>query len=257
MFPILLNLGPISVRTYGVLVAAAFLVSLRVATWLGRLQRISEPFILDLAAVLIVSGLFGARALYVLLNVSYFSKNLLEIVKVWEGGLVFYGGFLAAAAAGVLFTKRRRMDVARMADVVAPALAFGQAVGRWGCFFAGCCYGKPTSFFCAVQFKNPAALAPLGIGLHPTQIYESLGDLAIGLFLSWRLIRKPAPAGTVFWLYALLYGILRFFVEMVRGDDRGSLFGGLFPSQWIALIAVILSGSILITQVASQHDAHA
>jgi len=257
MHPILLQLGPITLRTYGALVVLAFLAALRVARTGAPLRGIQENFLLDLIAILIVTGLLGARLFYVLLNASYFLEHPFEIVKIWEGGLVFYGGFFTATVAGIWFAHRRRIRVGKVADCLAPALALGQAIGRLGCFFAGCCYGKPTSVPWAVTFKDPASLAPLGIDLHPTQIYESIGDLVIATVLWILLVRRPDSKGDIFWLYVLLYGILRFAIEFLRGDDRGPTVGGLFPSQIIALVAILVAGSVIIAKQTTKHDAHA
>jgi len=257
MHPILFSIGPLTLRTYGALIALAFLAALRMAKWAGKDKGIPEKFLMDLSILLVFAGLLGARVFYVALNAPYYMTHPLDSLKVWEGGLVFYGGFITAAAAGAWFARRHKVSVAVLADCLAPALAMGQAIGRWGCFFAGCCYGKPTTLPWAVRFKDPASLAPLDIDLHPVQIYEALGNLAIAFFLWWRLRKNPdAPRGQVFWLYVLLYGILRFGMELLRGDDRGPLWADLFPSQLIALGAILVSASILITQIASTEDLH-
>ncbi len=257
MFPILFHIGPLTIRTYGAMVALAFLASLQAARAIARAHRIGEAFLLDLVAILIVSGLLGARLLYILVNLSYFREHPWESFKVWEGGLVFYGGFLLAALVGVVFTRYRGYAVDEIADYLAPALALGQGIGRWGCFFAGCCYGKPTPLPWGVTFKDPASLAPLGVQLHPVQIYESVGDLLIAALLWSLLARQKDTHGDIFWLYVLLYGALRFAMETLRGDDRGTLHGGLAPSQIIALVAILISGSILLVQKTTNHDAHA
>ncbi len=257
MFPILFHLGPLTIRTYGAMVAVAFLASLQMARIAARARRIGETFLLDLVALLILSGLLGARLLYILVNISYFREHPWESVKVWEGGLVFYGGFLLAALVGVIFTRYRGYAVAEVADILAPALALGQGIGRWGCFFAGCCYGKPTPLPWGVRFTDPASLAPLGVQLHPVQLYESTGNFLIAALL-WSLLRRQKEShGRIFWLYVLLYGLLRFAVESLRGDDRGPVHGGLAPSQIIALLAVLVSGSIFLVQTAAKNDAHA
>ncbi len=256
MHPILLQLGPITLRTYGALVVVAFLSALHLVRAGGRLRAIQEAFLLDLVALLIITGLIGARLFYVLLNLPAYVAHPLDIFKIWEGGLVFYGGFLLAAIAGIAFCSRRKIRVGKVADCLAPALALGQAIGRLGCFFAGCCYGKPTALPCAARFKDPASLAPLGIDLHPTQIYESLGDLLIATILWIQLARRPDSRGGIFWLYLLLYGALRFSIEFLRGDDRGPTVGGLYPSQLIALAAIVVAGSVIIAQTAETHDAH-
>ena len=175
MFPILLHIGPLTIRTYGALVATAFLASLQAARVAAHARRIGEAFLLDLVAILVMTGLLGARILYVLLNLSYFRQHPWESIKVWEGGLVFYGGFILAAVVGMIFTRYRGYPLEDVADCLAPGLALGQGIGRWGCFFAGCCYGKPTSLPWGVTFNDAASLAPLGIKLHPVQIYESIG----------------------------------------------------------------------------------
>src|SRR5207302_3215623 len=200
MFPILFHLGPFTIRTYGAMVAIAFLAALQAARKAARTRRIGEPFLLDLIAILIVTGLLGARLFYILVNLSYFREHPAESFKVWEGGLVFYGGFLLAALVGVIFTRYRSYAVGDVADCLAPALALGQGIGRWGCFFAGCCYGKPTPLPWCVRFTDPASLAPLGVQLHPVQIYESIGDLLIAGLLWSLLMRRKDTQGAIFWL---------------------------------------------------------
>jgi phosphatidylglycerol---prolipoprotein diacylglyceryl transferase len=257
MHPILLEIGPLTLRTYGALVALAFLAALRMSKWAVKLRGIPEKYLMDLSIILVFTGLLGARLFYVLLNGSYYWSHPLDILKVWEGGLVFYGGFLTAAVSGLLYCRRHQLSVGLMADCLAPALAMGQAIGRWGCFFAGCCYGRPTLAPWGIRFKDPASLAPLDISLHPVQVYEAVGNLVIAFFLWSRLIKKPdAPHGQVFWLYVLLYGLLRFGVEMLRGDDRGPMWAGFYPSQVIALAAILVSGSLLIAQAASPEEKH-
>lgn len=253
MYPILLQLGPLSVRTYGVLIALACLAALQLAKWTGRQVGIPEKFLMDLAVILVFGGLLGARAFYVLLNWSYYAQQPWDILKIWQGGLVFYGGFLAAAVAGGFYVRSHKVSVGAVADCLAPPLALGQAVGRWGCFFAGCCYGKTTSLPWGVRFTDPSSLAPLGVDLHPTQIYEAIGNLFIAFILWLRLMKtradkKIAAKGQVFWLYVVLYGISRFGMEFLRNDDRGPTIGGLYPSQIIALIAALLAFSVLMAQ---------
>lgn len=258
MYPILFQLGPLSIRTYGALVAVAFIVSLRLAGWGARLRGLPEVFMIDISAVAILSGLFGARLFYVLQNWAHFRVNPAEIFKIWEGGLVFYGGFLVAAAVTAAYVHRQKLPLGVIADCAAPALAIGQAIGRWGCFFAGCCYGRPTAVPWAARFKDPICLAPMGIELHPVQLYESFGSLLIGLFLWIRLSRRKDADGQVFWFYVFFYGALRFVMEFFRGDDRGPTFGGLSQGQIIGILAVVIAGSILIAQKTAPrtNDAH-
>jgi phosphatidylglycerol:prolipoprotein diacylglycerol transferase len=253
--PVFLSIGHFSIRTYGVMVALAFYAALRLAQSAGKILGIEENFIMDLVALLAFSGIAGARLFYVLLNFPHYVQHPFEAFDIRQGGLVFYGGFIVAAIAGVLFTRRKKMSVARVADCLAPALAVGQALGRWGCFFAGCCYGKPTDLPWSVRFKDPLSLAPLGVDLHPVQIYESLTDLLIGLFLWLYLTKERHDDGQIFWFYILMYGAGRFAMELVRGDDRGPTLGGLYPSQIIALAAMIVASSVLVAQASIKEDA--
>jgi phosphatidylglycerol:prolipoprotein diacylglycerol transferase len=247
----------LTLRTYGALIALAFLAALRIAKRGAALRGLPEKFLMDLSMVLVLSGLVGARLFYVVLNPEYYLARPWEIFKIWEGGLVFYGGFLAAAAAGFFYSRHHQMPVATVADCLTPGLALGQAIGRWGCFFAGCCYGKPSTMPWAVRFKDPNSLAPLNITLHPVQIYEALGSLVIAFTLWAHLTKRPdAPKGQTFWLYVFSYGLLRFFMEMFRGDDRGPLWAGLYPSQAVAVMAMLVAASILIAQIASTGHLH-
>jgi len=259
MFPIFLSLGPIQIRTYGVLVALGFLAAVFTGRWLGRQRGIPDAFMLDLGAVCIAAGLIGARFLYVLLNWPYFQEHPLHVFKIWEGGLVFYGGFILAALAAAWWTRRAKLPIGDVADVSAPAVALGQAIGRLGCLMAGCCYGKPTACAWAVTFQHSDALAPLGIALHPTQAYEAFGNLILGAgLIVWMLKWKPIR-GTVFWAYLLGYGVLRYSVETFRGDDRGVVLAGLQPSQWIAVAAILIAATMLVIRYATsdRHHGHA
>src|ERR1700733_12237235 len=125
MHPILFSIGPLTLRTYGALIALAFLAALRMSKWAAHLREIPEKFILDLSIVLVFSGLLGARLFYVMLNWPYYIAHPLESIKVWEGGLVFYGGFLVASIAGVVYAKLHKISVGLLADCLAPALAMG------------------------------------------------------------------------------------------------------------------------------------
>jgi phosphatidylglycerol:prolipoprotein diacylglycerol transferase len=253
MHPVLFHFGFLTVRTYGVLIALAFLTGIEVVKRAARRRGIPDVFVMDLAVVVVLAGLVGARLFYVCLSWRYYSQHFLEIFKIWEGGLVFYGGFIAATAAGIIYVRRNKFPLGVTADCFAPGIALGQAIGRLGCFFAGCCYGKPTSLPWAVRFSNPASLSPLGVDLHPTQLYESAGDFAVALILWVLFNRRRDSNGQFFWLYVLLYGVLRFLVETLRGDERGGTLGGLYPSQCIALAAVLISLAVLVARSSHSH----
>ncbi len=242
MHPILFKIGPLTLHTYGFFVALGFLLAL---TWTHResLRRGLDPEIFhDLFFYVVISALIGARIFYVALNFSYFRQEPLAALRLWEGGLVFYGGFLVAVPVFIWRIKRWPTPALEILDVAAPALVLAQAVGRLGCLSAGCCYGKACNVAWAVTFTSPISHAPLHQPLHPTQIYHSIADLAIFMVL-FILSRRPHRRGTLVVFYMLLYGILRFTVEIWRGDPRGFLYG-FSTSQWISMGLVI--GGVLL-----------
>ncbi len=242
MYPVLFKIGPLTLHTYGFFVALGFLLAL---TWTHResLRQGLDPEIFhDLFFHVVISALLGARIFYVALNFSYFRQDPLAALRLWEGGLVFYGGFIAAVPVFIWRIRRWQRPALEILDVAAPALVLAQAVGRLGCLSSGCCYGKECSSGFAITFTSAISHAPLHQALHPVQIYHSLADLTIFVvlcFLSQRSLRR----GTLVVSYMVLYGIMRFTVEFWRGDPRGFLYG-FSTSQWISL-ALVICGLLL------------
>lgn len=246
MHPVLLKFGPITLYTYGLFVALGFVSALFCADRLGKRSGIDREIISNLFFVIFIFAILGARLLYVLLNFSHYVQDPLDAFKIWNGGLVFFGGFIAALAAAIIYVRLKGIKVWETADVIAPALALGHAVGRIGCFFAGCCHGKVCDLPWAIRFEDPNSLAPLHIPLHPTQLYSVFSNLSIFLFLLWLSGKKSFP-GKIFWVYIFLYGILRSFIEIFRGDDRGDFFiDFLSVSQGIGLTMAMISIVMLI-----------
>ncbi|MFQ5481789.1 MAG: prolipoprotein diacylglyceryl transferase [Nitrospinaceae bacterium] len=246
MYPILIEFGFFKVFTYGLLVATGFLVGILLAARQGEKEGIDPKAILDLCFYILVAAIIGARLMYVVVEHRYFAQRPLEILMFWKGGLVFYGGFLAAAGTGFYYIRKLGLPAWQVADILAPSLAIGQGVGRWGCFFAGCCYGAPTDLPWGVTFTDPKSLAPLDVALHPTQIYLSLnGFLIFGILVLLR--RRKAFHGQLFWAYGALYAIGRFLIEFLRADDRGFVFGDwLSTSQFIGIFVLIISVGMLV-----------
>jgi len=179
-------------------------------------------------------------------NPSDYLNNPLEIFKIWRGGLVFYGGFFLSLIVCIFYLRRHRLPLAKTCDLFAPSLAAGEFLGRIGCFFAGCCYGKETGLPWSVTFTNPQSLAPIGIPLHPTQLYTSLFALLTFLILLY-LRRHRHFEGEVAWSYILLYSISRIIVEYFRGDPRGFIFDETISvTQGIALFLGSFSAVMLI-----------
>ncbi|MCG2677983.1 prolipoprotein diacylglyceryl transferase, partial [bacterium] len=208
-------------------------VGIWLATRQAKREKVPANTILDLSLVALIGGIIGARILFVLLNLGYYSKHLFEIIIFWQGGLVYYGGIILSVFCGILFLKVRRLNIWKVVDICAPSLAIGQAIGRIGCFLNGCCFGKPISW----GLKFPGHSLPG----HPTQLYSSLNALII-FFILIMVRRKKKFNGELFWLYLLLYAVTRFGIEFLRGDDRGPIFFNLFSiSQLIGIGIFILA----------------
>lgn len=247
MHPVLLEFGFFKIFSYGLLVAIAFLAAILLASSRGEKEGFDPQKILDLCFYVMVSALVGARLLYIIVEYKYFVTAPLEVFKFWKGGLVFYGGLILGVIVSIWYLKRHQMPVWKAADLLAPSIVIGQGIGRWGCFFAGCCYGVKTDVLWAISFTDSNSLAPLGIPLHPTQIYLSLNALCIFLFLIWLSKRKTFD-GQVIWSYGILYSIGRFAIEYLRGDDRGFAVDRILStSQFVGIFIFALSLFMLLT----------
>jgi phosphatidylglycerol:prolipoprotein diacylglycerol transferase len=249
MYPILFEIGGFPVYTYGVLLAAAYLLGLQFALMRARARGLDATRVMDLGIWIIISALIGAKLLLLVVEFDTFRQNPRELVTLLRSGGVFYGGLIAAVAVAMWYMRRHRLAVWSVSDAFAPGIALGHVIGRMGCFFAGCCFGKATDVPWSVTFSNEYAArnvgTPLNVPIHPTQLYEAGAELMIlGLLLV--LERKWRPfAGRTFWSYMLLYGITRFFIEFYRGDLRG-MVGDLSTSQFVSVILVPVSIVMLI-----------
>lgn len=245
MHPILYKIGNISLYTYGLFVALGFLTALGIARLEARRVGENPAHILDLGFYMLIAAIVGARLFFLAVNPEVISESPWAVFQIWRGGLVFYGGFIAALITAIVYLRKIKVPFFRVADIFAPGLAAGHAVGRIGCFFAGCCYGKSCDLPWAVVFKDPLSLAPLGEHLHPTQLYSVIGNLLIFTFL-WIFRKRTRYTGQLFWLYVLLYGLVRAFLEIFRGDPRGLLFDGISVSQGIGLVLAASAAVILL-----------
>ncbi len=242
MYPILLKLGPFVIHTYGLLVALGFLAAIILAGNRAQDFKVERDLVYDLSFWVLLSALIGARVLEIVANLSYYRMDPWRMVKIWEGGLSYFGGLTGGVLGGIFYVKRKKLSVWHMGDLMAPFISLGQAIGRIGCFFAGCCYGKVCTASWAVHFENPQALAPTGIALHPTQIYEALADFIIFLILL-NVGKKQEFKGQVFLLYFILYAAIRFVIEFYRGDNP-IVWSGFTLYQLIS-IAILVSAQTL------------
>lgn len=197
--------------------------------------------IMDLCFYIVVAAIVGSRLLYVMTYPEYFAKNPIEIFKIWNGGLVFYGGFIGAVITVIVYLKACHLPLGKTVDIGAVSLPLGHFLGRIGCFFAGCCYGKACELSWAITFHNPDSLAPLYVPLHPTQLYESASNLIIfSIICLFRPYKKFD--GQLFLAYIIFYGINRSIIEVFRGDFRGPTILSVFSiSQLIGILAAIIS----------------
>ncbi len=246
MHPILLQFGKISIYTYGFSLAIAFLSGLIIAKKEAARRGEDPNKITDLAFYMLIAAIIGSRVFYILTNIDAYIADPLEIVRIWNGGLVFYGGFIGALLVGIIYVKKHKMRSLMTMDIFAPALAFGQFIGRIGCFFAGCCYGKTCKLPFAITFTNPNSLAPINTPLHPTQLYSAASNLTI--FVVLMLLRgKIKIEGQLFWTYTILYACMRIIIEFFRGDFRGEIVLGMFSlSQTIGGVMIVISIIILL-----------
>ncbi len=258
MYPILIRLGPLKIHTYGFLVAIGFLVGLALAIRQAKKEGISSNKIVDLGFYIILAAIVGSRIFFVLINADHYMQNPLDIFKIWEGGLVFYGGVLFAVPTVIWYVRKHNMGIWNTADIFAPSIAIGHFFGRLGCFAAGCCYGTTAETLpWGVIFTDPDCLAPTNILLHPTQLYEAGGELLIFFILI--LFRKyKSFQGQLFMAYLLLYSVLRFVVEFFRGDiSRGFIMNNLSVSQGISIVmflAAIVGLMVLARKYSARND---
>ncbi len=243
------EVGPLTLHTYGVLLALAFLAGLWAAGWQAKKAGMNAGAIADMAVYVLIAGLVGAKVLLLVVEWSHYSRNPRELFSLVQSGGVFYGGLILAFPVAAWYARRHNLSGWTTADVLAPAVVLGQAVGRLGCFAAGCCHGRPADVPWAVTFRDEYAArvvgTPLDVPLHPTQLYESLACLAIFGILIAVAARKRFH-GQVALSYVVLYAVARFVIEFYRGDPaRGTVFGGvLSTSQFIAILMVLAAALV-------------
>lgn len=244
MHPTLISFGPITIYSYGLLLAIGSAVAIwRAAVKSGRVG-LSPANIVDAGVIIVLAGLVGGRLTYVALNWSSYSSNWREIPAVWDGGLTFFGGLAAGALAGVLWAVRAKISVAAFADLLAPSLALGYAISRLGCFLNGCCYGSPTSWSWAVKFHENGGpfLTPPS---HPAQIYSSILSFIVFLFLVV-LEKRNLPAGSLIGSWLILSSLERFFVEYFRkGVTATVVAGGFTQAQLVCLVLILVGAGII------------
>jgi phosphatidylglycerol:prolipoprotein diacylglycerol transferase len=257
MFPVLFHIGSLAVPTYGITIAIAYLV----AAWYLRKKALAEGLpeqkVFDLSIAILASAILGAKLLLVITDWKLYWHDPKELVNVLRSAGVFYGGLICASIVGIWYLIRHRLPPWKVADMGAPAIALGEGIGRWGCFAAGCCFGKDTSGPFGVVFKNPIAHeqtgVPLGHAIEPTQIYLSLNAFAIFLFLHW-LYKRKSFDGEIFCTYLLLYAITRGILEIWRGDSvRGFVIPNVLSTSQLIGVLVAVAAIAMLFALSRRH----
>jgi phosphatidylglycerol:prolipoprotein diacylglycerol transferase len=251
MCPTILEFGSLAIRSYGVCLAVAVVLTVWLVERDARKSGEGGHRIFDLAVLILVVSVAGARVMYVIQHWSEYRSDLLRSFMVWEGGLILLGGLVPAIAVGLLYLKLKGMWHLR--DTIALYLPLGVAVTRVGCFLNGCCFGVPTDSCAGLVFPSHSAAGAefLGIRIHPTQLYSA--GAALLIFVMLRLMQRKAPReGVVFWSFLLVYSLFRFGVDWIRYYETAAYLSVLTVNQWISVALSLVSGGMLV-RIASLH----
>jgi len=221
----------LEIRWYGLLIASAVLIGTVLALKEAKRKGVKEETLIDMLLFAVPAAIIGARAYYVIFMWDYYSKNPSQILNIRGGGLAIHGVIIAGALVAIIFAKVRKENFWTLADIVAPSLILGQAIGRWGNFANQEAHGGPTDL--------PWGIMIDGVKVHPTFLYESIWNLLVFGFLLWYRRKKATVEGEIFVLYLMLYSVGRFFIEGLRTD---SLMLGPFRVAQLISLAIIMSG---------------
>ena len=223
-------LGSFPIRTYGLMLLIGFLAGWRLAVWRAKKESLPGEIFFDFGLYALIGGIIGARLFHFLQNYETY-RTFWDFFKIWQGGLVFYGGFFGAVVASIIFIKKKGLPLRKTLDVAAPSLALSLCISRIGCFLNGCCFGRVSSLPWAISFPRSSfafmsqvkqnllqPLASRSLSIHPTQIYLSLNAFILFIILSLYFKYRKAP-GEVLALFGVLYAPTRFVLEFFRGDQ--------------------------------------
>jgi phosphatidylglycerol:prolipoprotein diacylglycerol transferase len=248
--PEILSLGPLHIRSFGLMLALSFLVGAALALGEARRKGIDETRLVNLILVILVTSIAGARAMYVGTHLAEFAGRPLAALALWEGGLTLYGGFAAGTLGGFLYMARAGLPPHLTADVLAPPFALGYGIARIGCFLNGCCFGLPAGAPWGVVF--PAGSAPdlqfPGQALYPSQLYNSAAGIGLFLLLLWLRPRLKAP-GQLWWGFVVLFSLIRIPIDQTRYYEPSAYLArwggfGLTDSELLGFGLIVL-GSVM------------
>lgn len=233
MNPVAFKIFGIEVAWYGVLISFGILFGIIVATHRAKKENLYNDIIIDMALVTVPAAIIGARAYYVIFSWDFYKQNPKEIFNIRQGGLAIHGAIIAGVIVGHLFCRYKKIGFWTLADVCAPAIILGQAIGRWGNFINQEAHGGPTDLPWGIEIG--------GVKVHPTFLYESLWNLGVFGFLLYYSDKKKYE-GQIFILYLILYSVARYFIEGLRTDSL--MLGSFRVAQLISIMSII--GAILI-----------
>lgn len=236
MLAVAFSIFGLEIRWYGLLIASAVLIGTVLALKEAKRKGVKEETLIDMLLFAVPAAIIGARAYYVIFMWDYYSKNPSQILNIRGGGLAIHGVIIAGALVAIIFAKVRKESFWNLADIVAPSLILGQAIGRWGNFANQEAHGGPTDL--------PWGIMVDGVRVHPTFLYESIWNLLVFGFLLWYRRKKATVEGEIFILYLMLYSVGRFFIEGLRTDSL--MLGPFRVAQLISLAIIILGGVYLI-----------
>jgi len=245
----LFAIGSLPIQSYGIMVAIGFLLAVYVAIRRAKKRDIPSQFIFNLSLYVLISGFVGARIFNILQHIRSYD-SLSDALRIWEGGLTYYGGFVFASLVGFLYLRSKKLPIVEVLDVIAPSLALVEGIGRIGCFLAGCCYGKPTDLPCGVTFPENSLTRILTDSqkVHPTQLYSTV--ILFGIFIILIVLQRFMKfSGQLFLSYLIMYSIYRFSVDFFRYYSPEEHIGILVSSQATSLVIGLIALIIMIVKI--------
>lgn len=247
MDPVLIQIGPLAIRWYGLMIALGCFLGLWLAGKEAKRKGVGREKVQEFFLYAIIAAVLGARLYYLAFTgASQFRDNPLSIVAIWQGGLAIHGGILGGFLVALIYTRKENIPFWKFADTLAPSLILGQAIGRIGCFFNGDAHGYPTSLPWGLVYspESPAGQMFPGQPLHPTQLYEMIFNFVIFGIL-WKVRKKVRVDGHLFLLYVMLYSLIRIFVEHFRADKL-EYFGDVSAAQSIGVVSIVVAFTLML-----------
>lgn len=252
MRPVIIDIAGLEIPAYGFMLVISFLAALLYVRRYANKFGITYAMVENLAFYIMLGVIIGGRLLYVAFHWAQYENDLIGIFRIWEGGMMFFGSFIAAFLAGALYIRKEGMRVLLVSDLVAPALGLGLFFTRIGCFLNGCCFGTPSQLPWSISFPEDCVAGASAVGgqpLHPTQLYEAAFGLALFFFLH-RQLGKSKSEGALFAQYLILYGGFRFGIDFIRYYENAANF---WINQIISL-GLIIVGLVILQRLSKKHS---